>query len=149
MPPPKTVREAAELFLEVMYFGQKRHMEEAAGEIGLTPPLAGTLWHLKPDQPMSMGALAEVMRCDASNITSIVDKLETRGFVRRQALESDRRVKLLALTEEGVKARTEFLDSARQPAPWLLALSGADQITLRDILRRAVDTLPKRDAADD
>ncbi|MFF5637003.1 MarR family winged helix-turn-helix transcriptional regulator [Streptomyces sp. NPDC012825] len=51
--------------------------------------------------PAAMRALAESMTCDASNMTGIVDRLEKRGLVRREADASDRRVKNVVLTAEG------------------------------------------------
>jgi DNA-binding MarR family transcriptional regulator len=53
--------------------------------------------------PTPMRALAEVLTCDASNITGIIDRLEKRGLVQREASASDRRVKNLVLTAEGEK----------------------------------------------
>src|SRR5690349_9810625 len=77
---PKAAREAAEALFQVMY-SQKSRFERIASELGLSMPQAGTLVHL--EQPMSMGALADELSCDASNITGIVDKLETRGLLQR------------------------------------------------------------------
>ena len=45
-----------------------------------------------------MSELANALFCDNSNVTGIVDRLEERGLVRREAAEGDRRVKLLVLT---------------------------------------------------
>lgn len=36
-------------------------------------------------RPLPMRALAELLGCDASNVTGIVDRLEARGLVRREA----------------------------------------------------------------
>ena len=51
--------------------------------------------------PTPMGELAKYLMCDSSNVTGITDRLEERGLVRREPGESDRRVKLLVLTDEG------------------------------------------------
>ena len=55
--------------------------------------------------PRKMSDLAHALFCDNSNVTGIVDRLEERGLVRREAAEGDRRVKLLVLTEEGERMR--------------------------------------------
>jgi DNA-binding MarR family transcriptional regulator len=52
-------------------------------------------------RPMPMRRLAELMGCDASNVTGIVDRLEARGLVRRESDPDDRRVKNVAVTDEG------------------------------------------------
>ena len=44
-----------------------------------------------------MSSLAELLVCDASNITGIADRLEARGLVERRSVGADRRVKTLAL----------------------------------------------------
>ncbi|MGW2628993.1 MarR family winged helix-turn-helix transcriptional regulator [Streptomyces chattanoogensis] len=52
-------------------------------------------------RPMPMRSLADLLACDASNVTGIVDRLAGRGLVRREVDPSDRRVKRVILTEEG------------------------------------------------
>lgn len=87
-----------------------------------------------------MGELAGFLGCDSSNVTGITDRLEERGLVRREAAESDRRVKLLVLTAKGEKLRTKITERLAEPPPFIAELSEEDQIALRDILRRALDT---------
>ena len=53
------------------------------------------------DGPLPMRGLAALLVCDASNVTGIVDRLEARELVRREADPADRRVKMVMLTEEG------------------------------------------------
>jgi DNA-binding MarR family transcriptional regulator len=90
--------------------------------------------------PRKMGDLAQALFCDSSNVTGIVDRLEERGLVRRESAEGDRRVKLLVLTAEGEKMRVEITKRMAEPPPPIAALSEEDQIALRDILRRAVES---------
>ena len=52
-------------------------------------------------EPRAMGSLAVELQCDASNITQIVNRLEARGFVAREADPTDRRARLLRLTRDG------------------------------------------------
>jgi DNA-binding MarR family transcriptional regulator len=89
--------------------------------------------------PRPMGELAKILACDSSNMTGITDRLEEKGFVRRQPAEQDRRVKLLVLTAEGERVRAEITKRLAEPPPEIAALSESDQRTLRDILRRAAD----------
>ncbi len=55
-----------------------------------------------------MGRLAETLACDASNVTGLVDRLESRGLIVRQASPADRRVKVLALTPTGARLREQL-----------------------------------------
>ena len=63
-----------------------------------------------------MGRIAELLHCDNSQMTWITDRLEEKGLVERQADPKDRRVKLLALTDEGRRVRDEIEAAARRPA---------------------------------
>jgi DNA-binding MarR family transcriptional regulator len=134
------VKEAGALFHELM-MSQRRHFQDVVGEFGLSGPQAAVLGHLDPERPCAMSTVAESMHCDASNITGLVDKLEARGILQRQPSSEDRRVKLLALTDEGKSVRDRLLNRVREPSPWMLALDEADQIALRDILQRALARL--------
>ena len=54
-----------------------------------------------------MRALAEAWHCDASNVTWLVDQLESRHLVERQVSTTDRRVKTVVLTDAGLALRAE------------------------------------------
>jgi DNA-binding MarR family transcriptional regulator len=91
--------------------------------------------------PRKMSELAQALFCDNSNVTGIVDRLEERGLVRREAAEGDRRVKMLVLTKDGERMRVEITKRMAEPPPPIAALSEKDQRELRDILQRAVETI--------
>ena len=48
-----------------------------------------------------MRKLAQKLKCEPSNVTGIVDRLEARGLVERRPDPADRRVKVAAATDEG------------------------------------------------
>lgn len=106
-----------------------------ARELGLSPATFGALRAL--DRPRTMSEMASMLHCDNSNVTGIVDGLEERGLAERTASESDRRVKLVAITPEGRRIRSRLVKAVERPPEWLTTLPAADQRTLRDILRRA------------
>ena len=110
-------------------------------QLGLSFSQAHALRLLDPETPMPMSALAERLFCDASNVTGIADRLETRGLVRRQSAEGDRRVKALTITPKGVKLREQVVELMTQPPAAIAALDEEDQLALRDILARAVENL--------
>jgi DNA-binding MarR family transcriptional regulator len=98
--------------------------------------------------PRKMSELANALFCDNSNVTGIVDRLEERGLVSREAAKGDRRVKLLVLTKEGERMRVEITKRMAEPPPPIAALSVKDQRDLRDILKRAVADISDEEAAD-
>lgn len=107
-----------------------------ASEFDLAPQ---QLWALKAlEEPRPMHELAKALSCDNSNVTGIVDRLEERGLVRRTSDPSDRRVRLLVLTDEGRRVRGEIAARMTQPPPEIAELSERDAVGLRDILRRAL-----------
>ncbi|WP_431045199.1 MarR family winged helix-turn-helix transcriptional regulator [Streptomyces sp. P1-3] len=81
---------------------QWRDFAAAAARHGLTGNQAKVLDHLRSD-PLPMRGLAERLICDASNITGIVDRLEDHGLVRREPSPTDRRVKNVTITDEGLE----------------------------------------------
>jgi DNA-binding MarR family transcriptional regulator len=96
--------------------------------------------------PRKMSELAQALFCDNSNVTGIVDRLEERGLVRREAAEGDRRVKLLVLTDEGERLKVEITKRMAEPPPAIASLSEKDQKALRDILQRALEGYSEADA---
>jgi DNA-binding MarR family transcriptional regulator len=110
----------------------------ALEEYGLTFPQAHALRLLDPERPLPMNEIADRLVCDASNVTGIADRLESRGLIERRAGAGDRRVKMLALTAAGAEARERVIEAMTEPPAEIAALSPADQRALRDILRRAV-----------
>jgi DNA-binding MarR family transcriptional regulator len=89
--------EAQKFFFELGMVQRTKIGAELA-ELGLSFAQAHALRLLDPDEPMPMSALAERLFGDASNVTGIADRLETRGLVRRESLAGDRRVKALTIT---------------------------------------------------
>ncbi|MFI9200504.1 MarR family winged helix-turn-helix transcriptional regulator [Streptomyces sp. NPDC053048] len=109
--------------------------EEAAAKHSLTGAQARVL-ALLSREPMPMRRIAQKLKCEPSNVTGIVDRLEARRLVERRPDPDDRRVKLAAVTDEGrgtAGRLRESLNFAREP---LAGLSAEERTVLRDLLRR-------------
>ncbi|MEU8586847.1 MarR family transcriptional regulator [Streptomyces sp. NPDC048664] len=112
--------------------------EDAAAERALTGAQARLL-SLLSLEPLPMRRLAQKLKCEPSNVTGIVDRLEARGLVERRPDPADRRVKVAAATEEGRQVACGLRDSlnfAREP---LAGLSPDERLSLRDLLLRMLD----------
>jgi len=120
---------------------QRGDQFELLREQGLTPGHLKALAILDADEPRPMGAMADGLRCDASQVTWLVDRLEERGFVERRALATDRRVKTVALTDDGAAFRARVLEHLYEPPEALLSLDAASLESLREHLER----LPESD----
>jgi DNA-binding MarR family transcriptional regulator len=140
MAAPKDLDPAAEAWslMTSLVFAAKPRMFQAAQEFDLHPGQLRALQLLDPDSEVPMSALAGQMFCDASNVTGLVDRLEARGLIERRPAEHDRRVKMLAVTDEGRRVRALVHERLSKPPPQLAGLSRADQRALRDALRAAV-----------
>jgi MarR family transcriptional regulator, organic hydroperoxide resistance regulator len=129
--------EAWALMFELLHVSKQRFVA-IASEFDLSPPQVMALRHLDPAEPKPMSELALALRCDNSNVTGIVDRLEDRGLVERRAAEHDRRVKMLRITERGADVRDRLAARLDEPPEPLASLSIEDQRALRDIMRRAL-----------
>jgi MarR family 2-MHQ and catechol resistance regulon transcriptional repressor len=82
------------------------------------------------------------MLCDNSNLTGIVDRLISKGYVERRPDPQDRRVSLICLTSAGaeklrrIKPRHHARVSRR-----MRSLSNAQVQELRDLLRQLFESL--------
>ena len=125
------------------YFVQRRHLPEWAARFGLSHVQCHVLHLIEPGQPVPMSRLAEVLSCDASNVTGLVDRLEARGLVARKPSPQDRRVKVIALTVTGSRVRGEMLrHMTGEPLP-LADLSADDRRALVSILERLCGEEPE------
>src|SRR6476469_3882104 len=106
-----------------LFFTQRATLPPLAAELQLSPAQCHVLHLIEPGRPLPMGQLAETLACDASNVTGLVDRLESRGLVRRHPSAEDRRVKVLELTATGARLRTQLLDRMTIPPETLRRLS--------------------------
>lgn len=107
-------------------------------QLGLTPPQTHALLTLAQG-PVRMRSMADTMACDASYITSIVDRLEELGLAERQPSPVDRRVKEVALTPAGLQATAELQAALFEPPAALRDLPERDQRDLARIARRLAE----------
>jgi DNA-binding MarR family transcriptional regulator len=117
----------------------KPRMVRVAQDLALAPMQLHALRLIEPGSELPMGALAQSLFCDPSNVTGIVDRLEARGLIERRGADHDRRVKILALTPKGEKVRAEASLRMERPPPELAALPRKTQEALRDALRAALE----------
>jgi DNA-binding MarR family transcriptional regulator len=60
-----------------------------------------------PERTMRMSSLAEVTNASLSRLSHLVERLEKRGFVRREPDPTDGRFTIAILTEKGFRALAE------------------------------------------
>ena len=139
MKPPAPEAPGAWTMLVRLVFAQRATLPPLAARLRLSPAQCHLLHLIEPDRPLPMGRLAQTLACDASNVTGLVDRLESRGLVRRRPSAGDRRVKVLILTPTGARLRTELVARLADPPPALDRLSPGEQRTLMRILSRLLE----------
>jgi DNA-binding MarR family transcriptional regulator len=102
---------------------RKEQFPQIAASFGLNPGAMHALLSLDPDAPESMSTLAGHWKCDASNVTWLVDRLEEHGLAERRAQPGDRRIRTVALTPKGAKVRNQIEARMYEPPESLRALS--------------------------
>jgi MarR family transcriptional regulator, organic hydroperoxide resistance regulator len=118
-------------------FGQhRRRFLTSASELDLHPAQAGALLQLA--SPLPMNELAARLACDSSNVTGLIDRLEARGLVARQATPHDRRVKHVVLTVAGRRLRGQLMTRVGQPTPGFERLSADEKRQLGGLLRQVL-----------
>ena len=68
---------------------------------GVTPVQYAALTAIEKAPGIDQRTLARTIGFDTSTITGVIDRLESRGLMQRDASPGDRRVRLLTLTDSG------------------------------------------------
>jgi DNA-binding MarR family transcriptional regulator len=124
--------------LTAVVLERKQEFPVLAASFGLNPGAMHALLQLDPDVPQSMSSLAGAWKCDASNVTWLVDRLEEHGLAERRAHPGDRRIRTVALTRKGAKVRSQIEARMYEPPESLRALGHRDLETLARVLHKIV-----------
>ena len=134
--------EAWRLLLEIL-LAERVRVPAIAAELELSPMQCHVLRLVEPGKPVPMRHLAERLACDASNVTGIVDRLESRGLLQRRGTAHDRRMRVLAVTRRGAAVRARILARLAEPPEPIARLAPAEQRRLCTILRIALGSTPR------
>lgn len=76
--------------------------ERMAGmDLTLTPVQFATLYGIQAHPDVDQATLAGLVAYDRATLGKVIDRLESRGLIRRTVSPLDRRAKTLALTDKG------------------------------------------------
>ena len=115
---------------------QFARLEEALKAVGLSAAKYKVLSQIaKSKEPVPLRLLAEEQQCVASNVTTLVDRLETDGLVRRVDDPADRRSKRAELTKLGKeKAEDGARVVAEVEAAFAESLGPTERLALAKVL---------------
>ena len=94
--------------------------------------------------PVPMKDISEKMLVTRPNITGLIDKLESKGFVRRTGHHQDRRATIIQLTPKGSALQERVSSKYRAfMQDSLKVLTEAEQRNLRDALLKLQEGMSK------
>ena len=110
--------------------------------VGLSLPKLAALHALvNAGDALPLGQLAERLACVKSNVTQLVERLETDGLVRRAFDPTDRRSRLAAITDAGRRAYEDGIRIQREAEKDLFRALSADETAQ---LTRLIGKLDRR-----
>ena len=101
------------------------HSRQLLGEHQITGPQLITLLTVEESEPVTASAIAGHIHLSPSTVIGILDRLETKGLIRRDRDPKDRRMVQVSLTEQG------RVVAGNAPSP------------LQDTLAEAMEKLPE------
>src|SRR5258708_1191465 len=139
---PRTEQELAQLISKVFI-----HLDDSDRQLmrqfGLTVTQYWALVHLYDKQGRSLSELANLLICDKSNVTSVVDKLEETAVAeRKRGKAGDRRYTRVVLTEDGLLLRERVMAAREHLLEKRLEVITVDDLhQLIHSLKHLADTL--------
>lgn len=106
---------------------------------GITPVQFAALQTICNQPGLDQRTLARTIGFDTSTIAGVIDRLEARGLVQRNASPEDRRVRLLTITAEGARVLSEVQPAMQRAQVRMLdPLSKAERAEFMRMLRTLV-----------
>jgi DNA-binding MarR family transcriptional regulator len=108
---------------------------------GVTPVQFAALNQVAKTPGVDQRTLARSIGLDTSTIAGVIDRLEARGLMERRASPDDRRVRLLALSDDGQRLLDAMEPGILQAQERMLApLSKKERAEFMRMLRLVVAT---------
>lgn len=131
-----TFREWIKLFMHRSMHGYLHYVREK----GLSLSSIGTLHHLQKTGHAGVSNLGEHLGVSSAGASQMLDRLVEEGLISRVEDPADRRMKRIALTEEGQRTLNESMDAR---LGWLKEMAGhfteAEREQLTAALRLMID----------
>lgn len=117
-----------------------RHFTETFADLDLTQKQVSVLWLVDGQPGIAQIELGQRLRMDRATTMTIVNRLQDRGFLRRERSETDGRKQALYLTAAGSKALAKAKLAIREHEDWLKSRFSPEEIhKLVEMLARIHD----------
>lgn len=100
----------------------KKHNETNAGIGAVLRFLADS------DQPMTAGSISQFMNVSTARVAVLLKKMETKGFIHRQAGTTDARTVVVSLTASGTEAAHKLRENFYREIGILIDTLGMDRL---------------------
>jgi len=105
-----------------------RHFTEAFSDLELTQKQVSVLWLVADHPGISQIAVGQRLQMDRATTMTIVNRLQDRGYLRRERSKSDARKQALFLTAEGGQALAKAKASIAAHEAWLKGRFTPDEV---------------------
>lgn len=117
-----------------------RHFVETFSHLDLTQKQVSALWLVSERPGIAQVELGQQLQMDRATTMAIVNRLQGRGYLRRERSELDGRKQALFLTEAGIAALDEARICIAEHEAWLKSRFTSDEIKkLVEMLARIHD----------
>jgi DNA-binding MarR family transcriptional regulator len=117
-----------------------RHFTETFSDLELTQKQVSVLWLVADHPGISQIDLGQRLQMDRATTMTIVNRLQERGFVRRERSTSDARKQALFLTRDGTGALAKAKRCIAEHEAWLKGRFTPDEVKkLVEMLARIHD----------
>jgi DNA-binding MarR family transcriptional regulator len=119
--------------------GAREDVADALAPLGVSPRQMAIMRLLSMREPLRQQELGTLLGIDRTSMVALIDGLEERGYVIREADPTDRRAHALRLTEAGKKANAairQAIDSAEEKL--LRDLTPDERDSFKAILRKLI-----------
>lgn len=107
--------------------------------LGVTPVQYAALQAVANQPGVDQRTLARSIGLDTSTLAGVIDRLEARGLVQRNASPDDRRVRLLTATGDGVEVLAAVVPAMHKAQTRILApLAAGERREFMRLLRKLV-----------
>lgn len=114
-----------------------RHFTETFADLELTQKQVSVLWLVDDHPGIAQIDVGQRLRMDRATTMTIINRLQARGFIRREKSETDGRKQELYLTTEGNEALADAKNCIREHEAWLQSRFTDKEVkTLMELLAR-------------
>ena len=105
-----------------------RHFTETFVDLDLTQKQVSVLWLVDDHPGISQIEVGKRLRMDRATTMTIVNRLQERGFLRRERSESDGRKQALFLSDDGREALGHAKSCIAEHEAWLKSRFSPDEV---------------------